>query len=128
VANNYLEADAKRLAEAVSSGFTRQFQAKRRAPPASTRFQEAEAKWLQDIDSRFPHYVDLVPPEDGFPDEVEDKIVQFLTPLYCTLYADLQGDEPSIRYCFGHEQDAAAFRAAFAGESVSPATKALVEN
>jgi hypothetical protein len=125
VANNYLEAEVKHLAEAVSSGFTRQFQAKRRARPASTHFQDAEAKWLQDIDSRFPHYVDLVPPEDGFSDEMEDKIVQFLTPLYCTLYADLQGDEPSIHYCFAHEQDAVAFRAAFAGEAVKSRYKSV---
>jgi hypothetical protein len=115
VANSYLEAEVKRLAEAVSTGFTRQLGPRWRERPAFTRFQDAEAKWRQDIDRRFPHYVDLVPPEDGFSDEVEDKIVRFLTPLYCTLYTDLQGDEPSIRYCFAHEQDAAAFHAAFAG-------------
>jgi hypothetical protein len=115
VANSYLEAEVKRLAGAVSAGFTRQLRPRWRERPAFTRFQDAETKWRQDIDRRFPHYVDLVPPEDGFSDEAEDKIVRFLTPLYCTLYADLQGDEPSIRYCFAHEQDAAAFHAAFAG-------------
>jgi hypothetical protein len=118
VMNNYLEAEVKRLAKGVSSGFTRRCQAKRNERPASTRFQDAEAKWRQDIDSRFPHYVNLVPPEDGFSDEVEDKIVQFLTPLYCTLYLDLQSDEPSIHYCFAHEQGAAAFHVAFAGVAV----------
>jgi hypothetical protein len=30
----------------------------------------------------------------------------------------LQSDEPSIHYCFAHEQDAAAFHAAFAGVAV----------
>jgi hypothetical protein len=31
------------------------------------------------------------------------------------LYADVQGNEPLIRYCFAQERDAAAFHAAFAG-------------
>ena len=117
VANNYLEAEVKRLAETVSSGFTRGFPAKRNDLLAFPDFRGGGTKWRQDIDSRFPHCVDLAPPEGGFSDEVEDTIVRFLTPLYGTydLYADLQGDEPCIHYCFAQEQDAAAFHAAFAG-------------
>jgi hypothetical protein len=115
VANNYLEADVKRLAEAVSSGFTRGFKAKGRAEPVFPHFKDGGTKWRQDIDSRFPHSVDLVPPEDGFPDAVEEQIVKFLVPLYgqYELYADVQGNEPLIHYCFAQEQDAAAFHTAF---------------
>jgi hypothetical protein len=117
VANNYLEAEVKRLAEAVSSGFTRGLNVKGKAESVFPRFKDDRTNWRQDIDSRFPHSVDLVPPEDGFPDSVEEQIVRFLVPLFgrYELYADVQGNEPLIRYCFAQEQDAAAFHAAFAG-------------
>jgi hypothetical protein len=117
VANNYLEAEVKRLAETVSWGFTRGFPARRNDRLAFPDFRGGGTKWRQGIDSRFPHCVEFAPPEGGFPNEVEDTIVRFLTPLYGTydLFADLQGDEPCIHYCFAQEQDAAAFHAAFAG-------------
>jgi hypothetical protein len=125
VANNYLEAEVKRLAETVSSGFTRGFPAKKIDLLAFPDFRGGGTKWRQDIDSRFPHCVELAPPEDGFSDEVEDTIVRFLAPLYGTydLYADLQGDEPCIRYCFAQEQDAAAFQAALAGMALKSRSK-----
>jgi hypothetical protein len=117
VANNYLEAEAKRLAEAVSSGFTRGFKATGKTEPVFPHFKGDRNKWRQDIDSRFPHSVDLVPPEDGFSDAVEQQIVEFLVPLFGSyeLYPDAQGSEHFIRYSFAQEQDAAAFHAAFAG-------------
>jgi hypothetical protein len=117
VANNYLEAEVKCLAETVSSGFTRGFSARRNDLFAFPDFRGGVTKWRQEIDSRFPHSVDLAPPEGGFSDEVENTIVRFLTPLYGTydLYADLQGDQPCIHYCFAQEQDAAAFHATFVG-------------
>jgi hypothetical protein len=79
-----------------------------------------DGKWRQDIDSRFPHSVDLVPPEDGFPDAVEQQIVHFLVPLFgrYELYADVQGDEPVIRYCFVQAEDVAAFQTAFASAAL----------
>jgi hypothetical protein len=125
VANNYLEAEVKRLAETVSSGFTRGFSAKRYDLFAFPDFRGGVAKWRQDIESRFPHSVDLAPPEGGFSDEVENTIVRFLTPLYGTydLYADLQGNDPCIHYCFAQEQDAVAFHAAFAGMALKSRPK-----
>ena len=125
VANNYLEAEVKRLAEAVSSGFTRGVKAKGGAEPVFPHFKDDRTKWRQDIDSRFPHFVDLVPPEGGFPDAVEEQIVKFLVPLYgkYELYADVQGNEPLIRYCFSEEQDAAAFHTAFVGAAVKSGLK-----
>jgi hypothetical protein len=125
VANNYLEAEVKRLAEAVSSGFTRGLKAKAKAQPMFPEFKDELTKWRQDIDSRFPHSVDLVPPEGGFPEALEKQIVQFLVPLFgrYELYADVQGNEPFIRYCFAHEPDATTFHAAFAGEAVKSGLK-----
>ncbi len=125
VANNYLEAEVKRLAEAVSSGFTRGFKAKGRAEPVFPHFKGDRTKWRQDIDSRFPHYVDLVPPQDGFADAAEEQIVEFLVPLFGSyeLYADVQGNEPVIRYCFAQAEAAAAFHAAFGGTGVKSGLK-----
>jgi hypothetical protein len=119
VANNYLEAEVQRLAEAVSSGFTRGLNAKGKAQQVFPSLKD-DRKWRQDIDSRFPHSVDLVPPEDGFPDAVEQQIVQFLVPLFgrYELYADVQGNEPVIRYCFVQAEDAAAFQTAFASAAL----------
>src|SRR5260370_42575703 len=78
VANNYLEAEVKRLAEAVSSGFTRGFKAKGKAEPVFPDFKDDRTKWRQDIDSRFPHLVELVPPEGGFPNAWSSKLSNFL--------------------------------------------------
>jgi hypothetical protein len=119
VANNYLEAEVQRLAEAVSSGFTRRLKAKGKALQVFPQFKD-DRKSRHDIHSRFPHSVDLVPPEDGFPDAVEHQIVQFLVPLFgrYELYADVQGNEPVIRYCFVQAEDAAAFQTAFASAAL----------
>jgi hypothetical protein len=108
------------LAEVVSSGFTRGFKTKGKAEPVVPNFKGDRTRWRQDIDSRFPHSVDLVPPDEGFADAVEEKIVQFLVPLFgrYELYADVRGNEPLIRYCFAQEQDAAAFHVAFAGAAL----------
>jgi hypothetical protein len=47
---------------------------------------------------------------------------QFLVPLFgrYELYADVQGNEPLIGYCFAQEQNAPAFHAAFAGAAAKP--------
>ena len=112
VANNYLEAEAKRLAEAVSSGFTRGVKA--------TCPKDHHTKRWDDIDSRFPHFVDLWPPEGGIPEAAEDQIARFLEPLTgrYDLIVDLRHDDLLMRYCFALEEDAAAFRAAFVGPAV----------
>ena len=112
VANNYLEAEVKRLAEAVSSGFTRGIKA--------TSPKDHHTNRWHDIESRFPHLVDLWPPEGGFSEAVEDQIAHFLEPLgdRYDLIVDLRHDELLMRYCFAQEEDAAGFRAAFVGPPV----------
>ena len=125
VANNYLEAEVKRLAEAVSSGFTRELKIKGREQSAVQRSSDHQAGSWRDIEDRFPYSVDLVPPEEGFPETVEDQIAHFLERLSGRYdqFVDLRGDHLFVRYCFAHEQDAAAFHAAFAGAAVTSRLK-----
>jgi hypothetical protein len=126
VANNYLEAEVQRLTEAVSLGFTRGLNAKGKEHAVLPRSKADPASWRDDTDRRFPHWVDLEPPEDGFSEAVEDKIVRFLEPFLGTydVYVDLRGQELFMRYCFARKQDAAAFHVAFAGAAAKSHFKA----
>jgi stage V sporulation protein SpoVS len=125
VANNYLEAEVKRLAEAVSSGFTRQLKIEGREQTAVQHSGDHRAGSWRDIEDQFPYSVDLVPPDEGFPEAVEDQIAHFLERLSgrYSQFVDLRGDDLLVRYCFIHEQDAAAFHAAFAGAAVTSRLK-----
>jgi hypothetical protein len=66
---------------------------------------------------QYSHFVDLIPPPEGFPDSVEEEIVQFLER--CSGTFDLQGQiatgDVFIRYCFEQSADAQAFHARFVG-------------
>lgn len=121
VANSFLEAEVQRLAKAVSSSFARGSRAKGKEPPAFPRIGEERANFWHDIERRFPYFVDLVPPEDGFSEEIEDQMARFLEPLEGTYdqFVDLRGNELCVRYCFARERDAEAFHTAFAGAAVS---------
>ena len=125
VANNYLEAEVKRLAEAVSPGLTRELKIEGREQSAVQHSGDHRAGLWRDIEDRFPHSVDLVPPEEGFPEVVEDEIAHFLERLSgrYAQFVDLRGDHLLVRYCFIHEEDAAAFHAAFAGAAVASQLK-----
>jgi hypothetical protein len=120
VANNYLEAEVKRLAQAVSAGFARGQATRRNEQSKLPRLAEEPADFCQDIEGRFPYFVDLVPPEDGFPDAVEDQIAGFLDPIggKYDQFVDLRGEELSVRYCFARKRDAEAFHAAFASAAL----------
>ena len=121
VANNYLEAEVKRLAEAGSSGFRRELKINGREQHSS----DHRAGLWRDIEDRFPYSVDLVPPEEGFSETVEDQIAQFIERLSgrCDQFVDLRGDHLFVRYCFIDEQDATAFHAAFTGAAVTSRLK-----
>ena len=125
VANNYLEAEVKRLADAVSSGFTRELKLKGREQFAVQYSGGHRAGSWRDIEDRFPYSVDLAPPEEGFPEAVEDQIAHFLERLSGRYdqFVDLRGDHLLACYCFLHEEDAAAFHATFAGAAVSSRLK-----
>lgn len=125
VANNYLEAEVKRLAEAVSPGLTRELKIEGREQSAVQHSGDRRAVSWRDIEDRFPYSVDLVPPEEGFPEAVEEQIAHFLErlPGRYGQFVDLRGDHLLVRYCFIEEQDAAAFYAAFAGAAVTSRLK-----
>ena len=120
VANHYLEAEVERLAKAVSVGFARGQRTKREGKPMAQQFSDERANFWHDIEDRFPNFVDLVPPEDGFTEAVEDEIARFLEPLKGKYdqFIDLRGEQLSVRYCFAQKQDAEAFHAAFAGAAL----------
>ena len=125
VANNYLEGEVRRLADVGSSDFTRELKIKGREQSAVQHSNDHRAGSWRDIEDRFPYSVDLVPPEEGFPETVEDQIAHFLERLSgsCAQFVDLRGDHLSVRYCFTHEQDATAFHAAFTGAAVTSRLK-----
>ena len=121
VVNNYLEAEVKRLADDGSSSFTRELKMKGSEQSAVQHSSGHRTGSWRDMEDRFPYSVDLVPPEEGFPETVEDQIADFLERLSgrCAQFVDLRGDHLFVRYCFIHEQDATAFHAAFAGAAVT---------
>jgi hypothetical protein len=125
VANNYLEAEVKRLAEAVSSDLTRELKIEGREQSAVQHSGDHRAGSRRDIEDQFFYSVDLVPPEEGFPEAVEEQIAHFLERLSGRYdqFVDLRGDHLIVRYRFIHEQDAAAFHAAFAGVAVASRLK-----
>jgi hypothetical protein len=58
----------------------------------------------------------LIPPPEGFPDSVEEEIIQFLERCSSTfdLYGEIATGDAFIRYRFDHSADAEAFHARFA--------------
>ena len=120
VANNYLEAEVKRLTQAASSGFARGQTTRRNEQSKFSHFSEEQANFWHDVESRSPHCVDLVPPEEGFPEAIEDEIARFLELLSGKYdqFVDLRGEELCVRYCFARKADAEAFHAAFANAAL----------
>ena len=74
------------------------------------------AKWSKETGIKCPHCVDLIPPLEGFPDSVEEEIIQFLVtrPGAFDLHGEIANGDAFIRYCFEHAADAEAFHARFA--------------
>ena len=73
-------------------------------------------KWRQEISTKFPHHVDVVPPPYGYSRREEEDIMNFLESRVGTfdLFGAIGPDGvPFIRYCFEHGADAEAFRARF---------------
>jgi hypothetical protein len=73
------------------------------------------AKWSRETGIKCPHCVDLIPPAGGFPDSVEEEIIQFLESRGTfDLNGEIATGDAFIRYCFEHAVDAEAFHARFA--------------
>lgn len=79
--------------------------------------RRSRERMIAEILAKCPHYVDIVPPRDGYSLVIETEIFAFLDSRIGTM--DLYGaltDEgrPFVRYCFLKPEDAAAFREKFA--------------
>jgi hypothetical protein len=63
-----------------------------------------------------PHCIELTPPPEGFPDEIEEEIIRFLERCSGTfdLYGEIATNDAFIRYCFENPADADAFHRQFA--------------
>jgi len=74
------------------------------------------AKWSKETGTRCSHCVDLIPPMEGFPDSVEEDIIQFLESRSSAfdLAGEIANGDAFIRYCFEQAADAEAFHARFA--------------
>jgi hypothetical protein len=73
------------------------------------------AKRRRGTSAKHSHCVDLVPPPEGFPDSVEEDIIQFLERCSGTfeLHGEIATGDAFIRYCFEQSADAEAFHARF---------------
>ena len=71
---------------------------------------------LSEVDSRYPHHVDLVPPLAGFDESVEEEMIEFLEQRVGTfdLYGEIESGDAFVRYCFARVEDAQAFHSRFA--------------
>jgi hypothetical protein len=69
-----------------------------------------------EVDARFPHHVDLVPPLAGFDESVEEAMFDFVEQRLGTfdLYGEIDSGDAFIRYCFASMEDAQAFHSRFA--------------
>ena len=76
----------------------------------------SDPKRRQGADAKYLHCVDLIPPSEGFPDSLEEKIIQSLERCSGTfdLHGEIANADAFIRYCFEHAADAEAFHAQFA--------------
>ena len=72
-------------------------------------------KWREEISTKFPHHVDVVPPPAGYSRSAEEEIMNFLESRVGTfdLFGAIADSRPFIRYCFEHAADAQAFREQF---------------
>ena len=78
--------------------------------------RRAREQMIAEILAKCPHYVDIVPPRDGYSLLIETEIFEFLDSRIGTM--DMYGaltDEgrPFVRYCFLNVEDAKAFRERF---------------
>lgn len=78
--------------------------------------RRAREQFIEQLHKECPHYVDLIPPPNGFGVEVENDIFEFLDARIgaMDMYGGIVDDVMFIRYCFLKESDAALFREKFA--------------
>jgi len=76
----------------------------------------SDATWRTESGPKRSHCVDLIPPPEGFSDEVDEEIIEFVERCSGTfdLYGEITNRDAFIRYCFEHAADAETFHDRFA--------------
>jgi hypothetical protein len=64
--------------------------------------RQSDAACREPAGITYSHCVDLTPPPEGFPDEIEEQIIRFLERRSGTfdLYGEIATGDAYIRYCF----------------------------
>jgi hypothetical protein len=88
----------------------------------------SDPTWRAQPGARYRYCVDLIPPPEGFPDEVDEEIIEFVER--CSGTFDLCGEitdrDAVIRYCFEQAADAEAFHDRFARAAEKAILKKLM--
>jgi hypothetical protein len=88
----------------------------------------SDATWRAQSGATYRYCVDLIPPREGFSDEVDEEIIEFVER--CSGAFDLCGEitdrETFIRYCFEQAAHAEAFHDRFAREAEIAILKKLM--
>jgi len=88
----------------------------------------SDATWRAESGATYSYCVDLVPPPEGFSDEVDEEITKFVER--CSGTFDLGGEitdgDAFIRYCFEQAADAQAFHDRFARAAEKAILKKLM--
>jgi len=88
----------------------------------------SDATWRAESGATYSYCVDLIPPPEGFSDEVDEEITKFVER--CSGTFDLGGEiadrDAFIRYCFEQAADAQAFHDRFARAAEKAILKKLM--
>jgi hypothetical protein len=78
--------------------------------------RRAREKMIAEILAACPHYVDIIPPPNGYGLQIENEIFEFLDSRIgaIDMYGGVEEGVAFVRYCFLKEDDAALFREKFA--------------
>jgi hypothetical protein len=88
----------------------------------------SDATWLAKSGAKYTYCVDLIPPPEGFSDEVDEEIIEFVERHSGSF--DLRGEitdrDAFVRYCFELAADAEAFHERFARAAEKAILKKLM--
>jgi hypothetical protein len=88
----------------------------------------SDATWRAQSGAKYRYCVDLIPPPEGFSDEVDEEIIEFVER--CSGTFDLCGEITDrvafVRYCFEQAADAEAFHDRFARAAEKAILKKLM--
>jgi hypothetical protein len=88
----------------------------------------SDATWRAKSGAKYRYCVDLIPPPEGFSDEVDEEIIEFVERCSGTfdLFGEITDRDAFIRYCFEQAADAEAFHDRFARAAEKAILKKLM--